>query len=900
MMKKIFLSLSLLLFLGAGAQAQVIVNSNITTNTTWTSNNIYLLQGGFIYVTNNAILTIEPGTLIKGQASSLVITRGAKIIAQGTSAQPIVFTSYQPAGSRATGDWGGILLLGRAPINDPAGQRLAEGGIDATLGLYGGTDPNDNSGILSYVRIEYAGIAFQPNNETNGLTCGAVGLGTQIDHVMVSFGGDDSFEFFGGTVDAKYLISYRGVDDEFDTDYGFSGHLQYILSLRDSSFADVSGSNGFESDNDATGTTNAPLTKAIITNATIVGPKRTLGTTVHTNYRRGAHLRRSSSQCLYNSLVMGYPVGLKIENQNTANNANSGTLQWKNNIIAGCPQSLDSAGLTGFGMLNWYNANGNSTLTNVSDLMLTNPYNFSGTPDFRPAAGSPALSGASWTSPNLNYSFFNQTTYRGAFDGTTDWTACWANWSPQTTPYTTPGISNLSVTVNPSGATTFCQGDTVILSAVTTATTYNWSNSANTSSINVTTSGTYTVTVSNASGCSAVSTPIVVTVNPLPAANVSPGGPTTFCQGGSVILTSTSGTTYLWNNNSSTQSILATTSGSYIVTVTDANGCSNSSTPVVVTVNALPTATATPNGNTSFCTGDSLEICATGGTGFLWSTAEMTSCIWVNATGAYNVQVTDANGCTSPVSNTVNVNVSATPPPTVNVSGDSVLCDGETVELCSSPADSYLWSNGDTTQCITVNAADVYYVSVTNANQCDGIGLSGDVTITVNAAPTAAFTSSGFYPTLTFTNASTGATAYTWDFGDGNSSSQASPTHFYQTEGTYTVCLVAENASGCTDTLCTSVDVLTALEPVQAISSMQLFPNPAELEATLELTLADHAALTVQVISLTGEVIFTQVDAQPASHVQYTLDLSRMPAGMYLVKATTATSTQVMRLAVVH
>jgi hypothetical protein len=507
-----------MLFLGLSLRAQITVSGNISTNTTWSNDNIYELTGGFVYVTNNAILTIEPGTLIKGNASSLVVTRGAKIMAAGTSAQPIVFTSFQPAGNRAPGDWGGVLLLGKAPINDPAGERLAEGGIDPQKGLYGGTDANDNSGVFSYVRIEYAGIAYQPNSETNGLTCGGVGLGTTIDHVQVSYGGDDAFEFFGGTVNAKYLISYRGVDDEFDTDYGFNGRLQFCLSLRDSSFADVSGSNGFESDNDATGTTNAPLTRPVISNMTIVGPKRTLGTTVHTNYKRAAHLRRSTSQCIYNSLLMGYPTGLKIEGQTTANNAASGSLQWKNNIIAGCPTALDSAGLTGFNMLSWYNASGNSTLTNVSDLMLADAYNFTN-PDFKPGSGSPALSGADFSAPNLNNSFFTTTTYRGAFDGVNDWTACWANWDPQNTSYLTPGIDYLPVTVSAAGATTFCDGGSVTLNAASSGTSYLWSNGMTGASVSITTSGTYSVQVSNAAGCEVNSDAITVTVNPVPTAN---------------------------------------------------------------------------------------------------------------------------------------------------------------------------------------------------------------------------------------------------------------------------------------------------------------------------------------------------------------------------------------------
>jgi hypothetical protein len=577
-MRKILFAICLTLGLISGMQAQVVtVSGDISTHTTWTSDNIYELTGGFVYVTNNSTLTIEPGTLIKGNASSLVITRGSKIMAEGTSARPIVFTSWKAAGQRAPGDWGGVLVLGKAPINDPAGQRLAEGGIDPVKGLYGGTDVNDNSGSFRYCRIEFAGIAYQPNSETNGLTCGAVGLGTTIDHVQVSFGGDDAFEFFGGTVNAKYLITYRGVDDEFDTDYGFSGRIQFALSLRDSTFADVSGSNGFESDNDATGTTNAPLTRSVLSNFTVVGPKRTLGTTVHTNYKRAAHIRRSSSQCLYNSVLMGYPTGLKIEGQTTANNATNGSLQWKNNIIAGCPQPIDSAGLTGINVLNWYNNNSNSTLTNVSDLMLANAYNWTN-PDFRPMTGSPALTGADFSAPNLNNSFFTTTTYKGAFDGTTDWTDCWANWDPQNTPYLTAGIDNMPLAVSANDTTTFCDGETVDLIATSTGTMYAWSTGATTSTITVGATGSYTVTVSNTSGCESVSTPISVTVNQLPV----PAWYATGIFPTMIFVNYTGGTnTYAWDfgdgNTSTAQSPQHSyaAQGSYNVclTVTSADGC---------------------------------------------------------------------------------------------------------------------------------------------------------------------------------------------------------------------------------------------------------------------------------------------------------------------------------------
>ena len=424
--------------------AQITISSDISTNTTWTSNNIYTLTGGFVYVTNNAVLTIEPGTIVKGNQATLVITRGSKLIAEGTANQPIVFTSSQPAGSRNPGDWGGIIICGKAPINDPAGQRLAEGGIDPIKGLYGGTDVNDNSGSLRYVRIEFAGVAYQPNNETNSLTMGAVGLGTTIDYVQVSHGGDDGFEWFGGTVNCKHLIVNKTIDDMFDTDYGFTGRIQFAVGMSDSLIADISGSNGFESDNDATGTTNGPLTKPIFTNISIFGPKITSGSSgFNSNFKRAAHLRRSTSTCTYNSIFVGFPTGLKIDGTTTGNNCSTGTLQFKNNIIAGSTTPLDSTALT-FGMANWFATGGNSILANPQDILSVDPSNYSN-PNFLLQGLSPALTGANFAYPNLNNSFFETTAYRGAFDGSNDWTACWSNFDAQNEDYS---VANYGLVAN--------------------------------------------------------------------------------------------------------------------------------------------------------------------------------------------------------------------------------------------------------------------------------------------------------------------------------------------------------------------------------------------------------------------------------------------------------------------
>ncbi len=189
----------------------------------------YLLKG-WVYIADGAELTIEPGTIIKGDKqtkAALIAERGGKLIAKGTATEPIVFTSEEAAGSRKPGDWGGIILCGKAKNNQT--EQQIEGGPRTK---HGGADDADNSGALSYVRIEFAGYPFQKDKEINGLTLGSVGSGTEIDHVQVSYSNDDSFEWFGGTVNCKYLVAYKGWDDDFDTDNGFSGKVQYGLSAR--------------------------------------------------------------------------------------------------------------------------------------------------------------------------------------------------------------------------------------------------------------------------------------------------------------------------------------------------------------------------------------------------------------------------------------------------------------------------------------------------------------------------------------------------------------------------------------------------------------------------------------------------------------------------------------------
>lgn len=392
---------------------------HITSSQTWTSGNVYLLNG-WVYVDAGVTLTIQPGTIIRGDVTNqgaLIIERGGKIIAQGTASQPIIFTSNKAAGSRDRGDWGGVIICGKSAINQAGGEAVIEGGVGAYYG--GGANPNtaDNSGVLKYVRIEFPGIAFSPNNEINGLTLGGVGNGTTIDYVQVSYSGDDSFEWFGGTVNCKHLIAFRGIDDEFDTDNGFSGIVQFGVSLRDPNIADISGSNGFESDNDADGSTNTPQTHPIFCNISIFGPLVTPTTSINTNYKRAMHIRRNSSLCCYNSVFAGFPVGLYIDGNTTQANANNNTLQIENCILAGMTTNFAvPSGQTWSATdeQTWFLASGknNSVLTNNTNLSLVDPFNLT-SPNFLPSKNIILLNGWVYVKNNATLTIDPGTIIRG-------------------------------------------------------------------------------------------------------------------------------------------------------------------------------------------------------------------------------------------------------------------------------------------------------------------------------------------------------------------------------------------------------------------------------------------------------------------------------------------------------
>ena len=427
----------------APAVIEDTLEGNITADRTISAANKNFLKG-FVYVKSGATLTIEAGSVIKGisvasgeRAASLIIEPGAKIIAEGTVDKPIVFTSDKEPGKRVTGDWGGLIICGNARVNR-TNQPTIEGGPGTH---YGNTTSDEfngkSSGKLKYVRIEFAGYPLEPDKEINGLTFGGVGSGTEVEFVQVSYSNDDSYEWFGGTVNAKHLIAYKGWDDDFDTDYGYTGKLQFLLSVRDKDIADTSDSNGFESDNDGDGSTNTPFTKPVFSNVTLIGPfygkvsDRTQAeveakTADAANgakggkYQAAMHLRRNSSLNIYNSVFTGWPYGLRATDKK--GQANDG-IAIENVIFAGMWKNFYEDEKVSE---NFFNRAGNNTVLENTRQIIAKDGDYS-------SVVADAVKGADFS--KLADSFFEKVTYKGAFDGTNDWTEGWTNWDPQNTVY---------------------------------------------------------------------------------------------------------------------------------------------------------------------------------------------------------------------------------------------------------------------------------------------------------------------------------------------------------------------------------------------------------------------------------------------------------------------------------
>ncbi len=413
---------------------------NANDQVTWTANNTYVLDG-FVFVEEGAVLTIEPGTVIKGKpgtgedASALIITRGAKIMANGTADKPIIFTALMDDPTKiddmpldVNGLWGGLLVLGKSQINTPGGVGQIEGiPSDEPRGMYGGGDNpdlDDNSGVIRYVSIRHGGTDIGANNEINGLSLGAVGAGTTIEYVEVFRNADDGFEFFGGTVNTKYLISAYNGDDSFDYDEGYNGKGQFWFSIQ----AEDDGNCGGEHDGATKPEDATPYATPQIYNATYIGSGVASGRDKST----ALHLRDNAGGTYKNSIFTDFGgKGIEIEDlesgEDSRKRLESGDLVLNNNlwfgfaggnaltnIATGAEQAFVRDYLGNTANNNWIEDPMLRGVTRTNDAKL----------DPRPKAGSPALTKTAAMSPEGD-DFFSQTNYIGAFGQTNFWLKGW-------------------------------------------------------------------------------------------------------------------------------------------------------------------------------------------------------------------------------------------------------------------------------------------------------------------------------------------------------------------------------------------------------------------------------------------------------------------------------------------
>jgi hypothetical protein len=312
----------------------IVVTGEIRGDETWTNTRYYVLRGA-VFVRNAATLNIQAGTRIIGESGSvgtLIVERGGRLNAIGTREQPIVFTSDQRPGSRGRGDWGGIIINGRAPVNIPGGEGVGE----ADTGIYGGNDPDDNSGTLRYVRVEFAGVEFSPDNELNGIAFQGVGRGTTVDHIQIHMNRDDGLEWFGGTVDIKYAVVSNAADDSFDWTQGWTGRAQFIAIHQKSDDGDW----GIEADNNEANHHFLPRAHPQIYNITICGDP---DTAEGSEGFRAVLFRRGTSVTFRNFLIRARTLGMQISDQATLDQVNNGTTQIGAGVVWGPASPLHSS-----------------------------------------------------------------------------------------------------------------------------------------------------------------------------------------------------------------------------------------------------------------------------------------------------------------------------------------------------------------------------------------------------------------------------------------------------------------------------------------------------------------------------------------------------------------------------
>ena len=388
-----------------------VVRGRIGSDTTWGTGSYWVLRGA-VFIEAPARLTIDAGTEIFGEfatSGTLIIARGAQILANGTAEAPIVFSSDQPIGERGRADWGGLIINGNAPINVPGSESVGEG----DTGVYGGNDAADDSGHLRYVRVEFAGTEFSPDNELNGISFQGVGNRTEVDHVMVKYNKDDGLEFFGGTVTVKHVVLQAIADDSIDWTDGWTGKGQFIIVMQSGDDADQ----GIEADNNGDNNNLTPRSNPTLYNLTLIGDP---DTTEGSESDIGMLLREGTSATIRNFIVLGFKeASVDIDHTATFDQVDSGSLTLGSGIIhgncvvSGCDAQFrtdsddEAASMTTQAFVT-----GSSNVSFV-DPMLADPYNLS-SPDYRPAATSPALNGAVAPSMPPNDGFFDTANFIGA------------------------------------------------------------------------------------------------------------------------------------------------------------------------------------------------------------------------------------------------------------------------------------------------------------------------------------------------------------------------------------------------------------------------------------------------------------------------------------------------------
>lgn len=420
----------------ANPPVEMVTPGDLMGDRTWDCNRVYRLSG--LTFIRGGTLTIRPGTRIigLGMGSALIITRDARLDAQGTRTQPIVFTSANPPGMRAQGDWAGVVLLGRAPIN-VTGTGAAMGtnnieGIEASdaRGIYGGTDPEHDCGTVRYVRIEFAGQGLSMGNELNGLTTGGCGRRTVIDYVQVHQAADDAFEFFGGTHNATHIISTQQDDDGLDWDFGWIGRAQFVI-IQSPPTSGESDPRAVEADNNNANNDATPRSSPTIYNMTIVGANR-----MESYTQPAVVLRRGTAGAIHNTIVMGFKQGAVdiIDNATVAQaRMMPATLFMRNSIFFN--NGMD--GMTHFTDLSASAPEGMPPLDENMffrdamwmnrfdvDPMLASPYNRTA-PSFAPAMASPAAMGAATPPAGFDQSATFVGAVRPGATGADDWTTGW-------------------------------------------------------------------------------------------------------------------------------------------------------------------------------------------------------------------------------------------------------------------------------------------------------------------------------------------------------------------------------------------------------------------------------------------------------------------------------------------